>query len=220
MGASVSESVGANIGKFITMEGTEGVGKSTNLGFVRDWLTSRGIHVVVTREPGGTPLAEEIRHLLLSNRDEPVFPLTELLLIFAARAQHLEQVVKPALARGHWVLCDRFTDSTFAYQGGGRGFDRAQIRQLETLVQGTLRPDMTLILDIDIELGLSRARQRSEPDRFEGETIAFFQRVPGVYQELAASAPERYTLVDAGQPLAAVQEDIEQVLVTLLDGRG
>lgn len=219
-GESEGEGVGKSVGKFITIEGTEGVGKSTNLGFVRDWLNARGKHVVVTREPGGTPLAEEIRHLLLSNRDESVFPLTELLLIFAARAQHLEQVVKPALARGHWVLCDRFTDSTYAYQGGGRGFDRAQIRQLETLVQGGLRPDMTLILDIDIELGLKRARQRSEPDRFEGETVAFFERVRGVYQTLAAGAPERYTLVDAGQPLAVVQENIEQVLLTLLDGQG
>lgn len=217
---SFGESVGEGVGKFITIEGTEGVGKSTNLGFVRDWLNARGKHVVVTREPGGTPLAEEIRHLLLSNRDESVFPLTELLLIFAARAQHLEQVVKPALARGHWVLCDRFTDSTYAYQGGGRGFDQAQIRQLETLVQGGLRPDMTLILDIDIELGLKRARQRSEPDRFEGETVAFFERVRGVYQALAADAPERYTLVDAGQPLAVVQENIEQVLLALLDGQG
>lgn len=207
---------GGNLGKFITIEGTEGVGKSTNLGFVRDWLSARGKHVVVTREPGGTPLAEEIRHLLLSNRDETVFPLTELLMIFAARAQHLEEVVKPALAQGHWVLCDRFTDSTYAYQGGGRGFDQAQIRQLETLVQGELRPHMTLILDIDIELGLQRARQRSEPDRFEGETIAFFERVRGVYQQLAAHAPERYTLVDAGQPLAAVQGDIEKVLLELL----
>lgn len=219
VGANIGENVSKSLGKFITIEGTEGVGKSTNLGFVRDWLSARGKHVVVTREPGGTPMAEEIRHLLLSNRDESVFPLTELLLIFAARAQHLEQVVKPALARGHWVLCDRFTDSTYAYQGGGRGFDRAQIRQLETLVQDDLRPDMTLILDIDIELGLSRARQRSEPDRFEGETIAFFERVRGVYQELAASAPERYTLVNAGQSLEAVQEDIEQVLLGLMGGQ-
>lgn len=216
----MSAGVDTGVGKFITIEGTEGVGKSTNLGFVRDWLSAQGKHVVVTREPGGTPLAEEVRHLLLSNRDEPVFSLTELLLIFAARAQHLEQVVKPALARGHWVLCDRFTDSTYAYQGGGRGFDGAAIRQLETLVQGNLRPDMTLILDIDIELGLNRARQRSDPDRFEGETRAFFERVRGVYQELAARAPERYTLVNAGQPLAAVQKDIEQVLLKLLDGQG
>jgi dTMP kinase len=199
-------------GKFITIEGTEGVGKSTNLAFVRDWLQARGMEVVVTREPGGTPMAEEIRHLLLSNREEPVSPTAELLLIFAARAQHLEQVVKPALARGAWVLCDRFTDSTYAYQGGGRGFDKDRIGLLETLVQGDLRPDMTLILDIDIELGLNRARQRSEPDRFEGETVLFFERVRAAYQGLAAQAPQRYALVDAGQPLEAVQRDIEAVL--------
>lgn len=219
-GAGVGEIEGKSAGKFITIEGTEGVGKSTNLGFARDWLSAQGKHVLVTREPGGTPLAEEVRQLLLSNRDETVVPLTELLLIFAARAQHLEQVVKPALARGHWVLCDRFTDSTYAYQGGGRGFDRGQICQLEALVQGSLRPDMTLILDIDIELGLNRARQRSAPDRFEGETMAFFERVRGVYQELAASEPARYALVDAGQPLHLVQADIEKVLMRLLDKSG
>ncbi|MDQ2078000.1 dTMP kinase [Marinimicrobium sp. ABcell2] len=202
-------------GKFITIEGTEGVGKSTNLAFVRDWLSGQGREVVVTREPGGTPLAEEIRSLLLTNRAEPVSPTAELLLIFAARAQHLEQVVKPALARGAWVLCDRFTDSTYAYQGGGRGFDKDRIGLLETLVQGDLRPDMTLILDIDIELGLSRARQRSEPDRFEGETVRFFEQVRAAYRDLAARAPERYAVVDAGQPLEAVQKDIAKVLERL-----
>jgi dTMP kinase len=134
-------------GKFLTIEGTEGVGKSTNLTFVRDWLTARGIEVVVTREPGGTPLAEEVRSLLLSKRDEAVDETAELLLVFAARAQHLAQVIKPALARGAWVLSDRFTDATYAYQGGGRGLSKTVIEQLEQLVQEDLRPDLTLILD-------------------------------------------------------------------------
>lgn len=203
-------------GKFITVEGTEGVGKSTNLAFVKDWLEGRGLEVLVTREPGGTPLAEEIRSLLLANRNEPVAHGTELLLIFAARAQHLAQVIVPALARGAWVLCDRFTDSTYAYQGGGRGFDRDSIGVLEQLVQGDLRPDLTLILDIEVELGLSRARQRSEPDRFEGEDARFFQQVRAVYADLVTRAPERYAVVDAGQPLPAVQADIAQALEKLL----
>lgn len=204
-----------NQGRFITVEGTEGVGKSTNLAFIRQWLEARGQQVLVTREPGGTPLAEDIRTLLLSPREEPVTPMTELLMIFAARAQHLEQVVKPALARGTWVLCDRFTDSTYAYQGGGRGFDQQVIAQLEDLVQGELRPDLTLVLDIDVKEGLSRASQRSDPDRFEGETLAFFERVRRVYRGLAERAPERYAVVDAGQPLADVQRELADALASL-----
>ena len=161
-------------GKFLTIEGTEGVGKSTNLTFVRDWLQAKGVEVVITREPGATPLAQEIRSLLLAKRDESVDETAELLLVFAARAQHIAQVIQPALARGAWVLSDRFTDATFAYQGGGRGLSTETIAQLEQLVQGDLRPDLTLILDIDVELGLNRARQRGELDRFESETMAFF----------------------------------------------
>ncbi len=205
-----------NPGKFITIEGTEGVGKSTNLAFVHQWLLSRGIEVVVTREPGGTPLAEEIRSLLLTKRDEPVDDTAELLLVFAARAQHLQQVIKPALARGAWVLCDRFTDATYAYQGGGRGLNLETIGQLEQLVQGTLRPDLTLILDIDVAKGLSRARERGELDRFESETLAFFERVRTAYRRRASQAPARYALVDAGQELVEVQRDIERVLATML----
>lgn len=202
-------------GRFITVEGTEGVGKSTNLNFIRQWLEGQGHRVLVTREPGGTPLAEELRSLLLAPRDETVDPMAELLMVFAARAQHLEQVVKPALAAGTWVLCDRFTDSTYAYQGGGRGFDQSVIAQLETLVQGDLRPDLTVILDIEVEKGLARASQRSVPDRFEGEAVAFFERVRTVYRELAARAPNRYAVVDAGQPLEQVQQSIKQVLINL-----
>lgn len=199
-------------GKFITIEGTEGVGKSTNLAFVHNWLQAHGIDVVVTREPGGTPLAEEVRGLLLSKREEMVDETAELLLVFAARAQHLQQVIKPALARGAWVLCDRFTDATYAYQGGGRGLNLHTIAQLEQLVQGDLRPDLTLILDIDVELGLNRAKARGELDRFESETLAFFERVRAAYRQRANEAPERYALVDAGQELVAVQRDIDQLL--------
>lgn len=203
-------------GKFLTIEGTEGVGKSTNLAFVRDWLVSKGLEVIVTREPGGTPLAEEIRSLLLSKRNEAVDETAELLLVFAARAQHLAQVIKPALARGAWVLSDRFTDATYAYQGGGRGLSKSIIEQLEQLVQGDLRPDLTLILDIDVQLGLDRARQRGELDRFESETISFFEQVRTAYRQRALAAPKRYALVDAGQPLSKVQADIDSLLTTLL----
>lgn len=203
-------------GKFITIEGTEGVGKSTNLAFVRDWLAGKGIEVIVTREPGGTPLAEEIRSLLLAKRAEPVDETAELLLVFAARAQHIAQVIQPALARGAWVLSDRFTDATYAYQGGGRGLSTQVITQLEQLVQGDLRPDLTLILDIDVALGLNRARQRGELDRFESETLGFFERVRSAYSARAAQAPARYARVDAGQALPAVQADIHAVLTALL----
>ncbi len=203
-------------GKFLTIEGTEGVGKSTNLAFVADWLRGRGIEVIVTREPGGTPLAEEIRSLLLSKREEPFDETAELLLVFAARAQHLAQVIKPALARGAWVLSDRFTDATFAYQGGGRGLSKATIEQLEQLVQGDLRPDLTLILDIDVELGLNRARQRGELDRFESEAVVFFERVRAAYRQRAESAPNRYAVVDAGKTLDEVQIEIDQVLTSLI----
>ena len=207
-------------GKFLTIEGTEGVGKSTNLAFVRDWLHAKGIEVVVTREPGGTPLAEEIRALLLAKREESVNETAELLLVFAARAQHIAQVIQPALARGAWVLSDRFTDATYAYQGGGRGLNTATIAQLEQLVQGDLRPDLTMILDIDVELGLNRARQRGELDRFESETIVFFERVRSAYRARIEQASSRYALVDASQELAAVQADISSILAVLIGRNG
>ncbi len=203
-------------GKFLSIEGTEGVGKSTNLVFVRDWLHARGIEVVVTREPGGTPLAEEIRSLLLAKRDEQVDETAELLLVFAARAQHIAEVIRPALARGAWVLSDRFTDATYAYQGGGRGLSTHIISQLETLVQQELRPDLTLILDIEVEQGLNRARQRGDLDRFESETISFFERVRSAYRERAESSPENYAVINAGQDLPAVQADIDATLSRLL----
>jgi dTMP kinase len=200
------------------IEGTEGVGKSTNMAFVQQWLKARGLEVLVTREPGGTPLAEQLRELLLATRDEPVAHKAELLMVFAARAQHLAQVIKPALARGAWVLCDRFTDATYAYQGGGRGLDKTVIAELEQLVQEGVRPDLTLILDIEPELGLQRAAARAELDRFEREDIAFFNRVRAAYRERASARPAHYALVDAGQPLEAVQQDIADCLTGLVNG--
>lgn len=202
----------AKRGRFITVEGTEGVGKSTNLTFVGELLRSWGFNVAETREPGGTPLAEEVRDLLLANREEAVSHSAELLLIFAARAQHLQTFIEPALRRGDWVLCDRFTDATYAYQGGGRGLDKGLIARLEAEVQGELRPDLTIVLDIEPELGLARASARAELDRFEREDIAFFNRVRAAYRERADSAPERYLLINAGQPLEQVQQQLAQKL--------
>ncbi|GAA0685889.1 dTMP kinase [Marinobacterium maritimum] len=199
-------------GCFITVEGTEGVGKTTNLDFIQRCLERQGIEVVRTREPGGTPLAEDIRELLLTPREEPVAELTELMLMFAARAQHLQQVIRPALGAGKWVLCDRFTDATYAYQGGGRGMDTAQIGTLEQLVQGELRPDLTLLLDLPVATGLARARARSTPDRFESEKVNFFEAVRQHYLERAAKEPERFAVIDAEPELKQVQA---QILVAL-----
>ena len=168
-------------GRFITVEGTEGVGKSTNIDFLCRLLKEQGIEIVLTREPGGTPLAEELRELLLSPREERVSQDTELLLMFAARAQHIENVIRPALERGAWVVSDRFTDATFAYQGGGRGVDIQSIELLEKLVQHDLHPDLTLLLDLDVEVGLKRASARSAPDRFEQEKLEFFGKVRSAY---------------------------------------
>lgn len=205
----------ARRGKFITVEGTEGVGKTTNMAFVRGWLEQHDIPFISTREPGGTPLAEQLRGLLLQTRDEPVNPLAELLMVFAARAQHLAQVILPALERGDWVLCDRFTDATYAYQGGGRQMDVQAIAVLETLVQKELRPDVVLLLDIPVQQGLARARNRGELDRFEQEDLVFFGRVRQAYLERAAGDP-RYQVVNAGQPLDAVQADLARILHQLL----
>jgi len=193
-------------GRFITLEGTEGVGKSTNLQQVVACLQAAGLDVVITREPGGTPLAESIRELLLEVRDEPMATMTELLLMFAARAQHIDQVIRPALAAGSWVVCDRFTDATYAYQGGGRGFDVDTISRLETLVQGALRPDLTLYLDVPVEVAAQRIAGR-EHDRFEREQIAFFERVRERYLAMA-QRQSRYRIIDAAQSLDAVQADV------------
>lgn len=200
-------------GRFITLEGSEGCGKSTNLEYIRSWLERTGKTVVVTREPGGTRLGEAIRGLLLDHRNGEMCDDTELLLMFAARAQHLHEVVQPAVAAGKWVLCDRFTDATYAYQGGGRGISSERIRTLERWVQGELRPDLTVLLDIPVEQGLVRASGRSEPDRFEREQAAFFERVRNTYLGRAAAEPRRFRVVDASLPLAQVQQQLDKLLM-------
>ncbi|HEY5789111.1 MAG TPA: dTMP kinase [Gammaproteobacteria bacterium] len=202
-------------GRFITVEGGEGAGKSTNLAFVAERVAAAGHRVQVTREPGGTPLGEEIRGLLLGHRDGGMAGDSELLLMFAARAEHLAQVIRPALAAGTWVVCDRFTDATYAYQGGGRGVDLQRIARLEALVQGELRPDLTLLLDLDVADGLARAGRRGTADRFEAETAAFFARVRACYLERAAAEPQRFRVIDAGLPLAEVQARIAEALDAL-----
>lgn len=199
-------------GKFITIEGSEGVGKTTNVAFIQAWIEEQGLEYVVTREPGGTPLGEKIRGLLLARGSEALDDYAELLLIFAARAQHLATVIKPALARGAWVLCDRFTDATYAYQGGGRGIANESIAVLETLLQGSLRPDLTVILDLPPELGLARVRARGELDRFEREQLNFFQRVRAAYLARAATDAERYRVIDVARSLPEVQTDLEREL--------
>lgn len=202
-------------GKFLTVEGTEGVGKTTNITFIKNWLQGNGIDFVATREPGGTPLAEELRELLLKPRTEKVHETAELLMVFAARAQHLAQVIEPALARGQWVLCDRFTDATYAYQGGGRQMDVNTIATLENLVQKSLRPDAVFLLDIPVQLGLERARGRGELDRFEQEDIAFFERVRAAYLNRARQ-DRRYRVIDASQTLEQVQAALARELDHLL----
>lgn len=203
-------------GLFITVEGGEGVGKSTNIAFIRQQLEAAGVELVVTREPGGTSLGEELRTLLLEVRDGGIGAMAELLLIFAARAQHIEEVIEPSLAAGRWVLCDRFTDATYAYQCGGRGLDSEAVATLETLVQGTLMPDCTLLLDAPVDTGMSRIQDRGELDRFEREELAFFERVRASYHQLASNSSGRYRIIDASQPLEAVQRQLLQVCEELV----
>lgn len=202
-------------GLFITLEGGEGAGKSTSLDFVRQLIERSGREALVTREPGGTALGENIRELLLHGRDG-ISPDTELLLMFAARAEHLAQVIRPALERGACVLCDRFTDATYAYQGGGRGVPEARIRALEDWVQQGLRPDLTLLLDIPVEQGLTRAGNRSAPDRFEREQREFFERVRGAYLAIAAREPQRIRIIDASCDIPAVQAQLRAALDPVL----
>lgn len=204
-------------GRFITIEGTEGVGKTTNIAFIKQWLDDNKISFVSTREPGGTPLAEEIRQLLLSNREEQVCSKAELLMMFAGRAQHIDKVIEPELDKGHWVLCDRFTDATYAYQGAGREMGDELIASLETMVQGSMRPDLTLLLDIPVELGLERAGKRSQPDRFELEKTDFFNRVRQAYLTMAKNNPQRYKIIDASQALEDVQLQISNTLNNFLE---
>ncbi len=203
-------------GRFITLEGIEGVGKSTNLEFVRGLVEEAGHPVLVTREPGGTALAEKLRDVVLHHDDEPVPGLAELLIMFAGRCLHLENKIRPALASGTWVICDRFTDATFAYQGGGRGEALDRIETLEAWVQRGLQPDLTLLLDADPDVGLARAGARGAKDRFERERLEFFDRVRKAYLDRAEQFPERIAVVDAGQPLDLVQSDITQYIKILV----
>jgi dTMP kinase len=205
-------------GGFITLEGIEGAGKSTVARWVCEWLTGRSIPVRLTREPGGTPLAERVRQIVLERGEEKLSPVTETLLMFAARGIHFENLIRPAMARGEWVVCDRFTDATRAYQGSGRGVDLAWIDSLATSVYGNFQPDCTLLLDLPPAVGLARARQRSglAADRFEAETEAFFARVRAGYLDLARREPHRVRVVDAALELeqvkAQVVRELEQVV--------
>ena len=198
--------------KFITVEGIEGAGKSTNIAFIESHLASRGIEVLITREPGGTPLSEDIRSLLLQRREELMDNTAELLLIFAARAQHIKTVILPALERGQWVLCDRFTDATYAYQGAGRGLSMHSIETLENLVQGDLRPNLTIVLDIDVDAGLVRVGKRGVMDRFEAEHSQFFEAVRRCYLQRAEGNSERYRIINANLTLAEVHAQLQTAL--------
>ncbi|WP_031433437.1 dTMP kinase [Methylomarinum vadi] len=202
-------------GKFITLEGGEGVGKTTNMKYVQQLLENTGRSVVVTREPGGTGMAEKIRDILLDRQSEGMTPVTELLLMFAARSQHIVHVIEPALQRGQWVLCDRFTDATFAYQGGGRGMDVETIAWLEQCVQGELRPDLTLLLDAPVATGMGRAQRRGDFDRFEQEQVEFFERVRQVYLQRARLNQRRFKIIDAAQSLDCVQKNIAEAIAVL-----
>lgn len=204
-------------GRFITLEGIEGAGKSTVARIVRDWLKARGITVRLTREPGGTPLAERVRQVVLERGSEQLLPATETLLMFAARGIHLENLIRPALAAGEWVVCDRFTDATRAYQGAGRGVSSELIETLATEVQGDLQPDCTLLLDLPPAVGLARARQRSglAADRFEAEKEEFFDRVRAAYLQLAKAEPDRITVIDASVELPLVESRVKAALEDL-----
>lgn len=197
---------------FITLEGSEGVGKTSNMAFIKSLLQQQQIDFIETREPGGTPLGEALREMLLGEAFKGMSDDTELMLMFAARAEHVAQVIKPALAKGQWVLCDRFTDATYAYQGGGRQLDMQRIAGLENWVLGELRPHLTILLDAPVEVGRERAGKRSAPDRFEQERDAFFNRVRETYLARAKAEPQRIKVVDAAQDLPDVQAQIKEIL--------
>jgi len=203
-------------GRFITLEGGEGAGKSTNAAYIARRLEASGIRLRQTREPGGTRLGEQIRTLLLDPSQQTMHADTELLLMFAARAQHLNEVILPALQAGDWVLCDRFTDATYAYQGGGRGIDTQRIGELEAWVQQGFQPDMTLLFDLPVETGLARAGERGALDRFEQEQKTFFSAVRDTYLQRAKQYPGRFRIIDAGQQLADVQRQLDGLIDELL----
>lgn len=197
---------------FITLEGSEGVGKTSNMEYIKSRLQEKSIEFIETREPGGTPMGEALREMLLGEDFKGMSDDTELMLMFAARAEHVAKVIRPALEKGQWVLCDRFTDATYAYQGGGRQLDVERIQGLENWVLGDLRPDLTILLDAPIEVGRERAGKRSTPDRFEQERDGFFNRVRDTYLARAKAEPERIKLVDASLDLVSVQKQIDLVL--------
>ena len=205
-----------NKGRFISIEGGEGAGKSTSVAFMQEFLQSQGVELVSTREPGGTQLSEQLRELLLNHHDENIDPYAELLMIFAARRQHVAQVIQPALAAGKWVLCDRFTDASYAYQGYGRDLPLEFIDNLATWVHGNTNPDMTVLLDLDIEVGMGRARQRAELDRIESEALSFFEAVRQGYLSRAKAEPKRFKVIDASQDIPGVEQQIQQALEGLL----
>ena len=200
------------LGKFITFEGIDGAGKSTHLAWAADLLRGRGVSVVVTREPGGTILGEKLRQILL-NGDQRIHPETEALMMFSARRQHLEEVIRPALQRGDWVLCDRFTDASFAYQGGGRGVEKQKLEELERWVHPDLQPDLTLLFDVSAELGQSRVERIKSPDRFEREDVGFFSRVRNAYLERLQQWPKRMVGIDGSKSVADIQREIEQLIL-------
>ncbi len=198
--------------KFITIEGSEGAGKSTNINFIKDYLQAKNIDFILTREPGGTPIAEKIRDLLLDKSHNLLCDDAELLLMFAARAQHLQERILPALNAGKWVISDRFTDASYAYQGGGRGLSWQKIAQLEQWVQGDLRPDATILLDIPVEAGMARVQARGETDRFEQEQMSFFNRIRNAYLQLAKDNPKRFHIINTLPEVAKVQQQINTVM--------
>ena len=203
------------MGKFITVEGIEGVGKSTNVSHLTKAIEARGHAVISTREPGGTPMAERIREMLIEHGDEPMSDVAELLLMFASRSLHVNNVIVPALASGTWVVCDRFVDASRAYQGGGRGLPMEDFDQIARLVLGDLKPDVTILLDAPVEIGMSRADKRGARDRFETERAAFFERVRECYLGLAASEPERFVVVDATADIDTVRSNIESIVAAI-----
>lgn len=206
-------------GAFISLEGVEGVGKSTNVAFTAELVRQAGYDVVATREPGGTPLGERVREWILTGDHGALSPEVEALLMFAARARHLDTVIRPALAAGRWVVCDRFTDASIAYQGGGRGASRTLLDALKVEIQKGLDPDLTLLLDAPLDVGASRIGDRT-PDHFEREQRPFFERVRAAYLALAAQYPERIKVIDAAMPLPQVQRQIEAEIAALLGRLG
>lgn len=202
-------------GFFITLEGIEGAGKSTHAAFIQQLLQNSNRECLVTREPGGTKPGEEIRNILLQQHNLDISPVSETLLMFAARAQHVEEIIKPALQQGKVVICDRFTDSTFAYQGGGRGVAAESIEELAGIVHPDLVPDLTLLFDLSPETGLARARAENAADRFESEVIEFFQAARSVFQDRAAAEPQRFRVLDAERDIATIQTDIQSILKSL-----